>query len=404
MFFNVIKIKIKIKIKLTWTKEISKEGGRKEMKPTVVTITGIRPDFIRMSEVFKQFDLHFNHLLVVTGQHYSHLLASVFFEELNIRQPNFVLEAGTTGGGKHYHQLAYLSTAIIELFEKNEIKPDLIFFLGDSNSVCASLPLKKEGYRIAHIEAGMRSFDRRMLEEINRTTCDHCSDLLFVYHDEYKRFLQNENIHDNVYVVGNTIREVCMPFVEEQKTLPKPRDIILVDIHRPENFNYPRRMQRILDYANKCSKRFGLPVQMLKFHGTCRSIQTYSLDLGEIELVELMSYKTYLDTIGRKCKFLISDSGTGQEEPALFQTPVIVPREYTERPQSAAANCSFMLSLKEEEEEESESEKEKEEESSFEYLNGIWNGRLTMSTEWLGDGHTAERIREETSRFLNKSK
>jgi len=151
------------------------------MKKTIITITGIRPDFIRMSEIFKKLDNNYNHILIHTGQHYDTTLSDVFFKELNIREPDYILNTGKNSTN-HYEQLAYLSINIPKLLIDNNIIPDLIIFLGDSNSAAVSLPLKKEGYKIAHIEAGMRSYDKRMLEEINRTVCDHCSDILFVYH------------------------------------------------------------------------------------------------------------------------------------------------------------------------------------------------------------------------------
>jgi UDP-N-acetylglucosamine 2-epimerase (non-hydrolysing) len=345
------------------------------MKKTIITITGIRPDFIRMSSIFKELDTHFNHILVHTGQHYDKLLSGVFFEELNIRKPDFILETGKNGG-THYKQLGYLSVAIIELIKNNNLQPDIILFLGDSNTVSAALALKKEGYKIGHIEAGMRSYDKRMLEEINRTVCDHCSDILFVYHEDYKQQLFIENIKKNVHVVGNTIVEVCKPYIID---IPKRNDIILLDIHRPENFKYPQRMKSIIKYANECSKRYNLPVKMLKFY----YLNNFDLDLGCIELIDLMSYKKYLETIYH-CKFLISDSGTGQEEPAFFQTPVIVPRDFTERPQSVNANCSFMLDLNNIE-------------PSFEYI----DKEINMDVSWMGNGDTSKLIVEHLVDFLN---
>ena len=173
---------------------------------TIVTITGIRPDFIRMSFVFKELDKVFNHILIHTGQHFNPNMSEVFFQQLNIRQPDYILDTGKSSSN-HYEQLAYLTIEIPKLFDKHNINPDLILFLGDSNSAGVAFPLKKQGYRIAHIEAGMRSYDKRMLEEINRTICDHCSDILFVYHDDYKKQLELENIKKNVFVVGNTIVE-----------------------------------------------------------------------------------------------------------------------------------------------------------------------------------------------------
>lgn len=350
---------------------------------TVMTVSGIRPDFIRMSAIFKKLDQEFNHVLVHTGQHYDRLLSGVFFEDLDIREPDHTLVCGKAGGG-HQHQLGYLSTALIDLIRANDIRPDIIIFLGDSNTVCASLPLRKEGYVIGHVEAGMRSHDKRMLEEINRTVCDHCSHICFVYHDDYRKHLENENIRDNIHVVGNTIVEVARPFLP---AAPKRLDQILVDIHRPENYKYPGRMRNLLAFANRCNERHNLPVRMLRFHGTCRAIKEDNLELGNVELVDLMSYKDYLDTI-HHCKFLISDSGTGQEEPALCNTPVVVPRDYTERPQSIDAGCSVMLGL-------DDLSNEGDVHSWLEEAAG-----RTMDAGWLGDGDTAEKVVQALHVFL----
>jgi len=356
------------------------------MKKNVMTVSGIRPDFIRMSEIFKKLDTEFNHILVHTGQHYDKLLSDVFFQELDIRNPDYILETGQNGG-THYHQLSYLSTAIMDLIKDKNLKPDIIIFLGDSNTVCASLPLRKEGYIIGHIEAGMRSFDKKMLEEINRTTCDHCSHILFVYHNEYKKYLENENIKNNVHVVGNTIVEVCKPFVP---IIPKHNDMILIDIHRPENFKYKERLKNIIKYGNLCSTKFNLPVKMLKFHGTCKFLNEYEIKLGNIELIDLLPYKKYLDTVYHS-KFIISDSGTGQEEPAFFNTPVIVPRDFTERPQSVDGNCSFMLNANNLENTD----------LSFDYLNNIFNKKITIDTTWMGEGNTSQLIINKLKEFLN---
>jgi UDP-N-acetylglucosamine 2-epimerase (non-hydrolysing) len=124
-----------------------------------------------------------------------------------------------------------------------------------------------------------------------------------------------------------------------------------------------------------CSERYGLPVRMLKFHGTVNAINNWNLDLGSITLVDLMSFKTYLRTIYH-CRFIISDSGTAQEEPALLRTPVIVPRDFTERPQSVTADCSYLLHIQEDWD------------PSFEWLDRDHR----FEVDWLGDGHTAERI------------
>ena len=344
------------------------------MKKTIITITGIRPDFIRMSEIFKKLDDNFNHILVHTGQHYDKMLSDVFFDELLIRKPDYNLEIGSKGK-EHFHQQADLSVKIIELIRNEKINPDLIVFLGDSNSALASVPLKKEGYKIAHIEAGMRSGDKRMLEEINRIVCDHCSDFLFVYHENYKEKLIRESINpESIFVVGNTIKEVGDK-IKLNNT--KKNHKIILDVHRPENFNDKTRLKNILNYANICSKRFDIPVEMLSFKRTMDKITEYNLDLEDIKVIDLLSFKNYINEIYHS-KFIISDSGTAQEEPCLFKTPVIVPRDFTERPESVESGCSYMINV---------NELDVSWIESFNYLSNY-----NSNTDWLGDGETSDKI------------
>ena len=347
---------------------------------TIVTITGIRPDFIRMSVIFKELDANFNHILVHTGQHYDTHLSDVFFQQLNIRAPDYTLNMGKESTN-HYEQLAYLSTAIPKLFSDNNINPDLIIFLGDSNSAGVSFPLKKNGYKIAHIEAGMRSYDKRMLEEINRTVCDHCSDLLFVYHEDYKAQANKENINKNVFVVGNTIVEPFRLFKDSIMNKPKRNDMILLDIHRPENFKYVDRLRAIFAFANSCIDRYNLPVRMLYFKRLKDILDLHSIDIGKIEMIPLFPYKEYLDTVYH-CKFIISDSGTGQEEPALLNTPVVVPRDFTERPQSYTHNCSIKLDLVH----------GNDNANVFDWIDAVCRGDLIIDASWLGDGTTSKQV------------
>jgi len=354
---------------------------------TVVTITGIRPDFIRMSFIFKELDKHFKHILIHTGQHYDTMLSDIFFQQLNIRQPDHILTTGLSSSN-HYEQLAYLSTAIPALFEAENINPDLILFLGDSNSAGAAFPLKKAGYKIGHIEAGMRSYDKRMLEEINRTVCDHCSDILFVYHEDYQQQLIKENIKNNVFVVGNTIVEPFSLFRETITSKPKQNNLILLDIHRPENFKYTSRLINIFAFANQCIERYKVPVKLLYFKRLQEEIEKHSIDIGKIEIVPLFAYKEYLETI-YDCRFIISDSGTGQEEPALLNTPVVVPRDFTERPQSYQHNCSRKLEVE-----------NLNAEDIFHWLNCIETGQLKMDASWLGHGNTSKLILNEIETFL----
>jgi UDP-N-acetylglucosamine 2-epimerase (non-hydrolysing) len=346
---------------------------------TIITITGIRPDFIRMSEIFKKLDKNFNHILIHSGQHYDKLLSDVFFSELDIRQPDYNLGIG--GPNKeHFHQAGELSVKLIELIREKNLEPDLIIFLGDSNSVVCSVALKKEGYKIGHIEAGMRSGDKRMLEEINRMVCDTCSDFLFVYHKNYMKKLEKENIKENVYVVGNTIVEVAQKI---KFSTPPKNDFIILDIHRPENFKYSDRLQNIISYANTIGKVYGLTVKMLGFNRTLKAISEFKLYLDNIEVVDLMPFKEYITNV-YNAKFIISDSGTAQEEPALFNTPVIVPRDFTERPESITHNCSFMVNMNNTTNETID--------ESLKWLSKHFNGSIKIDSSWLGDGKTSDKI------------
>lgn len=351
-------------------------------KKTIVTVSGIRPDFIRMSSVFELLDKHFNHILIHTGQHYDKMLSDVFFNELQIRKPDYNLHIGEEGK-QHYHQVGDLSVKLIELLKEKNINPALILFLGDSNSVACSISLKKEGYKIGHIEAGMRSNDKRMLEEINRTVCDHCSDLHFVYHDDYKNNLLREGISESgIFVVGNTIIEPCILNSASVVYKPKESNQIILDIHRPENFKSKERLHNILQYAHSCSRRYKLPVKMLKFGRTISALQEYNLNKlsnFNIELIELMSYKTYLREQYHSL-FVITDSGTGQEEPALLGTKAIIPRDYTERPQSVRGGCSFMLNVN--------NTNNFSWDQSFQFIESTDK----VNTDWLGKGNTAREI------------
>ena len=343
----------------------------------VVTVTGIRPDFIRMSTIFKKLDENFDHTLIHTGQHYDKMLSDVFFNELTIRKPDYNLGIGAPGK-LHYEQQAEVGPKLIKCLQDNKIDPDIILFLGDSNSVLSSIPLKKEGYKIGHIEAGMRSHDMTMPEEVNRKACDHVSDLLFVYHEDYADSLLAEGVifPQEVFNVGNTIVEVVHQYLDCDYKGNK--DFILVDIHRHENVIDDDKLQGILDFVSACSIYFTLPAKMLMFSRTMQLIKNNRLLTGDIQFVPLMGYMDFLRAM-QDAAFIISDSGTAQEEPALIGTPVIVPRKFTERPQSVNAGNSIMLDLTDV--------------GCNEAMTFIenYNGQV-VDCGWLGDGTTSDQI------------
>jgi UDP-N-acetylglucosamine 2-epimerase (non-hydrolysing) len=224
----------------------------------------------------------------------------------------------------------------------------------------------------------MRSYDKRMLEEINRIVCDHCSDFLFVYHENYKIKSLKENIDEkSIFVVGNTIVEVVKDFIPNELKL---NNQIILDIHRPENFKCKNRLENIIKYSNLVSENYNIPIYMLGFKRTLNYLSEFGIELGKIQVIDLQPFKNYLKLVYHS-KFIISDSGTAQEEPALLDTPVIVPRDFTERPESIENNCSFMLDVN--------------------TLNNItWNESIDWlennykfkDINWLGNGKTSEYI------------
>lgn len=346
----------------------------------IATITGIRPDFIRMSKVFEKLDRNFDHVMIHTGQHYDDELSRIFFNELKIRKPDFTLETGLNSSN-HYEQLSYLSKEVIYLLKRKKINPDLILFLGDSNSALVSAPLFKEGFKIGHIEGGMRSYDRRMPEEVNRVICDYVSDIVFVYTPLYKERLIKENKSpDQIFVVGNTIVEVVKQYMP---TGLRSRDFILADIHRSENLKSALQLNHILKYLNQLGNKTGLEVRLVKFNRAARMIKENNLleDKKNIKLIGPYGFLDYL-RLQYNAYGIVSDSGTSQEECPLLGVPVAVPRLKTERPESVENGNSILVG-----------ETEPVRKMVDRTVSFFENYSISKKqTRWLGDGKTSEKI------------
>jgi UDP-N-acetylglucosamine 2-epimerase (non-hydrolysing) len=346
----------------------------------IVTITGIRPDFIRMSEVFAKLDENFDHIMIHTGQHYDDELSKIFFNQLKIRKPDFTLATGKNSSN-HYEQLSYLSKEVIYLLKRKKINPDIILFLGDSNSALVSAPLFKEGYKIGHIEGGMRSYDRRMPEEVNRVICDYVSDLVFVYTPLYKERLMKENKNPNqIFVVGNTIVEVVKKFMPSGK---RSKDFIVADIHRNENLKSPEQYNHILKFLSELGEKTKLEIRLVKFNRALKLIDKYKLlkDKKNVKLIGPYGFLDYLN-LQYNAYGVVSDSGTSQEECPLLGVPVVVPRNFTERPESVDNGNSILIG------ENNPIEKMVRDTLKFFDSYSISKEKI----KWLGDGKTSEKI------------
>lgn len=343
-----------------------------------------------MSKVFEKLDENFEHIMIHTGQHYDDELSKIFFSELKIRKPNYTLETGKNSNN-HYEQLSYLSKEVIYLLKKKKINPEVILFLGDSNSALVSAPLFKEGYKIGHIEGGMRSYDRRMPEEVNRVICDYVSDSVFVYTPLYKERLIAENKNPKqIHVVGNTIVEIVKQYMPTGK---RTKDFIVADIHRSENLKTAKQFNHILEYINSVGAKLNLEVKLVKFGRAVKMIEQNNLlkNKKNITLVGPYGFLDYLN-LQYNSYGIISDSGTSQEECPLLGVPVAVPRKATERPESVEFGNSIMVG------EERPINKMVSETVSFFKNYSISPAQL----KWLGDGKTSDKIVSILKKELNK--
>jgi UDP-N-acetylglucosamine 2-epimerase (non-hydrolysing) len=346
-------------------------GKRFEMvKPTVVTVLGIRPDIIRLSSLIPKLDREFNHILIHTGQHYDLGLSFGFFEELSLRYPDVNLGVG--GPFKpHYVQQAEVGPAIISFINEAQILPGIILFLGDSNSILAAIPLKKEGYKIGHIEAGMRSGQPFMPEEINRKVVDHISDILFAYNFDNFINLKREGLDGETHVVGNTIVEVF----DKMRFVAHKNNSLLLDIHRHENMNN-HRLGEIIGLARNIAVSEKLRVRFLAMPRTMNVVSGFGFNVSDFEICPIMGYKDYLRAQAES-SIMVSDSGTAQEECALIGVPLLVPRDGTERPESVSLGASIMIDVNH---------------IDYSAIGGFIGHYNCPETEWLGDGKTSDRI------------
>ena len=320
------------------------------------------------------------HVMIHTGQHYDDVLSSVFFRDLAIRKPDYVLSSGRESATQ-YENLSYLAAEVPKLLKQERLDPRWIVFLGDSNSALASVPLFKEGYRIAHIEGGMRSYDRRMPEEVNRVICDYVSDLIFAYTPLYKeRLLAEGKKSESVEVVGNTITEIVRRYMPSGE---RDRTYILADIHRNENLSSPEQLRHILEFLNAVSAKSGRETRLVRFNRAQRLIDANDLLRG-LEYVKPVGPFGFLEFLQLQygAYALISDSGTAQEEGPLLGVPVVVPRNATERPESVKHGNSILVG-------ETRPVTDMVEDT-LAFLTGY--SRESQSTDWLGDGSTSEKI------------
>jgi len=286
----------------------------------IMSIVGARPNFVKMAplirEIIKSGE---EHILVHTGQHYDRNMSEIFLEELNLPPMDHYLHVGS---GPHGQQTGRMLEGLEKVMMED--RPDVVIVPGDTNTTIAgALAAVKLGIKTAHLEAGLRSFDRSMPEEINRVAVDHISDLLFVPTEEGMHNLRNEGLEG--YLVGDTMVEACLQNAEiAAQRYSVPEDYYLATIHRPGNTDYVERLEAIFS-AFRTLGNVILPLHPR----TAKMLERFGISTDGIDLREPMGYLEFLAYL-KGAKAVITDSGGVQKEAMLLHVPEVTVRPNTE--------------------------------------------------------------------------
>lgn len=306
-------------------------------KIKLMTIVGTRPEIIKLSEVIKKADIYFNHIIVHTGQNYDYTLNEIFFKDFNLREPDYYL--GVVGDNLG----ATMGNIIAKSYElMQEVKPDAVLILGDTNSALSAISAKRLKIPIFHMEAGNRCFDENLPEEINRRIVDHISDVNLPYSEHARRYLFSEGVKkEQIYVTGSPMAEVLevnTNKIENSKILEtlelKEKEYILLSAHREENIDNEKNFLELMNAINAMAERYKVPViysvhprskkfiaqRDFKFHPLVRTLEPFG-------------FSDY-NNLQKNALCVVSDSGTLAEESALLHFPAVSIRTSTERPEA----------------------------------------------------------------------
>ncbi|MDK2870631.1 MAG: UDP-GlcNAc3NAcA epimerase [Pyrococcus sp.] len=300
----------------------------------VVTVVGARPQFVKMAPVSRVLRGYFDEIVIHTGQHYDYEMNRVFFEQLNIPEPDYYLGVGS---GTHGYQTGEMLKRIEGVLVKE--KPDLVLVYGDTNSTLAgALAAVKLHIKVAHVEAGLRSFDRRMPEEVNRVLTDHVSDYLFAPTETAVKNLHNEGIKEGVYLTGDVMYDALLYNIEIARKNSKilkelglrPKSYLLATVHRAENTDDKDRLESIVSAFVESGEEIVFPVHPR----TVKFLRVYGLyeGLERADNVILTKPVGYLDMLmlEKNAKKILTDSGGVQKEAYFLKVPCITLRERTE--------------------------------------------------------------------------
>lgn len=305
-------------------------------KLKVMTIIGTRPEIIRLSSTIKACDKYFNHILVHTGQNYDYTLNQIFFDDLELREPDHYLEVV----GDHLGDT--MGNIIAKSYEIMSIEqPDALLILGDTNSCLAAVAAKRLKIPVFHMEAGNRCFDQNVPEEINRKIVDHVSDVNLPYTEHSRRYLLDEGFKkEHIFVTGSPMKEV----LEEHKTKIensdvlqqlglKPQQYILVSAHREENIDNEKNFNSLMSAINEIAENYQLPVIYSTHPRSWKRIEENNFEFHP--LVKQLKPFGFFDynALQKNAFVVLSDSGTLSEESSMLKFPGVLIRTSTERPE-----------------------------------------------------------------------
>jgi UDP-N-acetylglucosamine 2-epimerase (non-hydrolysing) len=312
------------------------------------TIIGTRPEIIRLQAILSLFDKDFDHRIIHTGQNFDASLSSNFFTELGIRNPDLMLNCSNESLGSF---LGDLFPKIEEEFLKN--RPDAILILGDTNSSLVAIQARRMGIPVYHLEAGNRSFDINVPEEINRKIVDHCSDFNLCYTEHARRNLIAEGLHPRMIgVIGSPLNEVIKNFSNRLDKSHALKDnnletskYFLVSLHRAENVDSEVRLRQIFDTLNAIADKYELPI-LVSTHPRTR-IKLNSAKLAFHELISFHEPFGFIDylRLQKSAKVVISDSGSVSEESAILGFPAITIRNSIERPEAIESGVLILSGI-----------------------------------------------------------
>ena len=314
----------------------------------IITILGTRPEIIRLSRIMPKLDEVCSHIIVHTGQNYDTKLSDIFFEDLQLRQPDYYLGAkGTTA-----EQIAIILKESEKIFIKE--KPDKVLILGDTNSVMAGIIAERMGIPVYHMEAGNRCYDKEVPEEINRNIIDHVASYNFPYIPRSKENLITEGINrSKIIVSGNPIYEVLQHYsyqIESSDILKKLKLIknayFLTTFHRAECVDTKERLQEVVLGLDKIAKKYRCPIICSIHPRTRNKLNTWSITPKDkyIQFLEPIRFFDFIN-LEKNALAMISDSGTCCEEGTILRTPTIICRNSTERPETIEVGSAMLSGI-----------------------------------------------------------